>query len=143
MFGIKQFWGKVKADYETVSNYKASEKYADDLFSIVKHFANQAAVTVEEMGPKYSDVAPEFFKLELEQRWPKVLEAFSERLTAEGARELTAFALTMPSSGLTEKLLAEMKEQYGEDQAFRYGAEFWSKTLFDLYRDRMVKDFPR
>ena len=140
MFGtFRRFVSKVKEDLGTVASYHESEKYADVLFEIVRQAAVRAAIMTEDYDP---GVAPEIFSMKLKGRWSEVREAFLEPLSPKQERELTGFALTMPSTELTTARLAEMKERLGEDKAYRYGATLWAETLFDFYCDRIVKDFP-
>ena len=124
---------------KTRRELRQSEKYADVLFALVKEHAKRTAheCTFDDPDP---DMDLKVFRLALESCWPKVCESFLSPLTSDEKRELTDFALTMPSSGLTGDELKRIKQEYGEQDAYTVGAECWTEALFKFYCDTIVKD---
>jgi hypothetical protein len=113
--------------------YRASEKYAEPLFELCKENAKGIIAS--------PDFDPNLFALELKstRRREMVRTTLLGRLGPDEKRELSSFALTIPSSGLTEADLARYKQEYGEKRAFEIGAERWIDTLFNFYCDQIVK----
>jgi hypothetical protein len=106
--------------------YRASEKYAEPLFELCKENAKGI-------------IASPDFELKSTRRREMVRTTLLGRLGPDEKRELSSFALTIPSSGLTEADLARYKQEYGEKRAFEIGAERWVDALFNFYCDQIVK----
>jgi hypothetical protein len=111
--------------------YRASEKYAEPLFELCKENAKDVMAS--------PDFDPNLFALVLKSRREMVRTTLLGRLGPDEKRELASFALTIPSSGLTEADLARFKQEYGEKRAFEIGAERWIDTLFSFYCDQIIK----